>query len=136
MNAFAAANGYGGGALFALGDFNTGPDPTQSCTSSTTPACNEPDVTAYAKLLETFTDPNDGWGECTWCRAIAMPFQISATFGADPDQRIDHCLYQGLTAGTFKSRSLIFDETVAIQVGSLTLEHLSDHLGVSCTFGP
>lgn len=136
MNAFAATNGYGSGALFALGDFNTGPDPTQSCTPTTTPACNEPDVTSYAKLLETYTDPNEDWDQCTWCRAIAMPFQLSASFGADPDQRIDHCLHQGLTAGHFKSRSLIFDEVVAIQVGSLTLEHFSDHLGVSCTFGP
>jgi endonuclease/exonuclease/phosphatase family metal-dependent hydrolase len=136
LNAFAATNGYGTGVLFALGDFNTGPDPTQSCTPTTTPACNEPDVTSYAKLLETYTDPNEGWGECTWCRAIAMPLQISASYSADPDQRIDHCLYQGLTAGTFKSRSLIFDATVSIQVGTLTLEHLSDHLGVSCTFGP
>jgi endonuclease/exonuclease/phosphatase family metal-dependent hydrolase len=136
MNAFAATNGYGTGVLFALGDYNTGPDPTQTCTPTTTPACNEPDTTSYAKLLESYTDPNAGWGECTWCRAVAMPFQLSAAYNADPDQRIDHCLYQGLQAANFKSRSLVFDATVSITVGSFTLEHLSDHLGVACTFGP
>jgi endonuclease/exonuclease/phosphatase family metal-dependent hydrolase len=134
LNAFATAQGYLAGPVYLLGDLNTGPDPVQACTPTTTPACLPPDVTSLAKLTETYTDPNVDWQQCTWCRDVAMPLQISASFGADADGRIDHCLYKGLAPVTFQSRTLLFDQTVSIPMGSVTLEHLSDHFGVRCVF--
>ena len=134
--AFAAANGYLSGVTFFLGDFNAGPDPVQDCTPTTDPPCRLPDVESYDYALQTWTDPNHDWEQCTWCRSIAMPFQISATFSQDPSQRIDHCLYRGLAAENFKSRSVVFDEKISISAGSITIEHLSDHIGVKCVFGP
>ncbi|HEY3351957.1 MAG TPA: endonuclease/exonuclease/phosphatase family protein [Polyangia bacterium] len=133
---WAQTQGYLDGPTVLLGDFNMGPDPIQACTPTTTPACTAPDVTSYDLVRQTFTDANEGWAQCTWCRDICNPLQVSSLFLDEPDQRIDHCFVTNLGAATLQSRAVVFDAVQRIPFGSGTLEHLSDHLGVRCAFGP
>jgi len=134
LNALATTEGYFAQPTFLLGDLNAGPDPVGDCTPTTTPACLAPDLESYALLLETWTDPNEDWQQCTWCRAIAEPLQLGPDVG--PSVRIDHCLYANLAPATFTGRRLLFDQAINVVVGTRTVEHLSDHLGVGCGFGP
>ncbi|HEY3354046.1 MAG TPA: endonuclease/exonuclease/phosphatase family protein [Polyangia bacterium] len=133
LNTFATAQGYAAGPTFLLGDFNTGPDPIGTCEAET-PPCLAADLVSYNKLLETWTDPNADWNQCTWCREAALPMQVGTDNSAD--SRIDHCMYQAIAPATFKGRSLIFDAEINLTVGTSTIKHLSDHYGIRCEFGP
>jgi endonuclease/exonuclease/phosphatase family metal-dependent hydrolase len=129
---FAQTNGYLSGPTFLLGDFNAGPDPTGSCTT-----CIPPDMAAYTKLLQTWTDPNQAWQQCTWCRANAVPLQVFPNlYGNGADARIDHCLYKNIGGSSLQLGALAFDQMVSIPWNSETLHNLSDHFGVRCVFSP
>jgi endonuclease/exonuclease/phosphatase family metal-dependent hydrolase len=134
--AWAQAEGYleAGWPAFWLGDFNAGPDPLMTCDPSS--ECPEPpDLANYDLVRQTFTDPNEGFPECTSCRDQFIPMAVIAIFNNEPDQRIDHCFHRGLETGVFVSGDRVFDEPQSIMIaGGETLEWLSDHYGMSCAF--
>jgi endonuclease/exonuclease/phosphatase family metal-dependent hydrolase len=121
---------------FLLGDFNLGPDPIGACTESTDPMCLPPDLANYDKLLETWLDVGASATFCTQCRDVFLPMQVIPLFEDEPDQRIDLCLYLGTNGSLPGTVQRIMDEPVEIMAGGETLTSLSDHLGVSCRFGP
>lgn len=146
---FAQAQGYLDGPLFWMGDFNAGPDPSGQCVPGADPVCSgacttetpipcseAPDEVNWNRVKVTFTDPNEGWTDCTTCRDMFIPLQLVPLYNAEPDQRIDHCFYRNLGTSQFVSSERIFDEPQMIMSGGKTLETLSDHYGVRCTFSP
>lgn len=135
IKTWSMAEGYDDGPTFLLGDFNTGPAILATSMCQTT--CNPSDVASYGKLLETWTDPNEDWEQCTYCQVHARPMQLLGVDPNEPDVRIDHCLYREIGASTQKERGVVFDEVVTFTSGGQQImSTLSDHLGVRCVFAP
>lgn len=148
INTWAASEGYTTGPTFLLGDFNAGPIPPSfldACECDTngntdpntcTP-CDAADLATWNKVREVFTDPfpeNADFftsGRDQFLQLAVVP----GLFPDEPTQRIDHCMYRDLGAAEFLSGETVLDEPQTISVGGETLEYLSDHYGVSCTFG-
>jgi endonuclease/exonuclease/phosphatase family metal-dependent hydrolase len=129
---FAEAEGYIDGPTFLIGDFNAGPETGAEC-----PACTDIDEENYDKLLETWTDPRAGNLECTWCADAWVPLQLlDVAKDQYHDARIDHCFTKEIGASVLITSETIFDEVVTYDVdGEPVMTQLSDHNGVSCTFG-
>jgi len=123
------------GPTFLLGDFNAGPDPIGTCTASSDPPCDEPDVASYDLVLEHFDDPNADLDECTQCKEQFDSLQTLNVFSSEPDQRIDHCFVRNLEPYRHLHSEIVLAEEVAIPFEGETLMHLSDHRGVRCEFG-
>lgn len=135
LDSWADSEGYLAGPTFLLGDFNTGP---QVSPSACEPSCTALEELSYPALLQNWTDPNEGWDQCTWCVAQANPMQVIDPDPDYPDQRIDHCLYRNLGTSELQSRSIILDQEITIEhdTEGTVQTHLSDHVALSCTFAP
>jgi endonuclease/exonuclease/phosphatase family metal-dependent hydrolase len=133
---WAGEQGYLDGPTFLLGDFNTGPDPVGECTPNSDPACLAADEASYARLNETFDDPNQGWNQCTQCRDAFLPMQVISLYADEPDQRIDHCFTRKIDPLIHTSSEIVFDDEQSIEFNGETLTTLSDHYGVRCVFEP
>jgi endonuclease/exonuclease/phosphatase family metal-dependent hydrolase len=135
LNAWAMTEGYFDGPTFLLGDFNAGP---KTSPSTCEPNCTPTDVVSYPHLLQNWTDANEGWDQCTFCVAQANPMQLLAPDPNYPDQRIDHCLYRNIGDSVQQSREIILDEPITIEhdTEGTVQTYYSDHLAVSCTYGP
>ncbi|HUH02234.1 MAG TPA: endonuclease/exonuclease/phosphatase family protein [Kofleriaceae bacterium] len=135
IRSWAEAEGYLAGKTFLLGDFNTGP---ATGPAGCSPTCKPADVTGYDLLRQDWTDPNEGWDQCTYCRDIATPMQLLGVDPDDPDKRIDHCFYRGIGTSTLQAKAVVLDQSITVthpQDGEVVTNY-SDHLAVSCTFGP
>lgn len=135
LETWAVAEGYDDGPTFLLGDFNTGPATSPSVCE---PNCTAIDVESYQLLLEDWTDPNQGWDQCTYCVAQANPMQLLEPDPDYPDQRIDHCFYRNLGTSVLQSRKILADEQITVEHPSegTVQTYLSDHLWLGCTFAP
>jgi endonuclease/exonuclease/phosphatase family metal-dependent hydrolase len=134
LAAFAEAEGYLDGPTFLLGDLNSGPR-TEPCKEKD---CTDDDYANYLALIETWDDPRADVEECSWCVDFSTPLQLIPP-GGDVlryDKRIDHCLTRALGATTLLASDTIFDEIITYEVdGEAVMTQMSDHRGVSCTFG-
>lgn len=148
LNAWAATEGYTTGPTFLLGDFNAGPVPPSAnpCECDDDPTgdagtcmpCDAADLATWNKVREVFTDPfPEAQDFFTSGREQFLELAVvPGLFPDEPTQRIDHCMYADIGAASFKSGGPVLDAPQNITVGSETLHYLSDHYGVSCTFGP
>jgi endonuclease/exonuclease/phosphatase family metal-dependent hydrolase len=151
--AFARAEGYldDGHITMWLGDFNSGPDPTDpsSCPANpdccVAPECTEAPDTATYELVKSmgFTDPNTDALGSTSGRKVYIPLQVLNIYNKEPSGRIDHCFYRGLPGVDFGGGSIVFDEDPMIAYsgpgspqGGEVLHTLSDHLGLRCGWRP
>ena len=139
------------GPTLLLGDFNCGPMPpsadpcdcdTNGGSCETVDHCDAPDMTNYNKLLETWTDvfaADDDFFTSGHDQFIDMSL-VPGLYPNEPSQRIDHCFYRDFTQEEFKAGELVLTEAQSIDIVvnevDITLEYLSDHYGVQCTFGP
>lgn len=134
LQTWAQAQGYYDEPTFLLGDFNTGPKTSPSICDP----CNPVDTTGYDLVREDFTDPNEGWDQCTLCRAISNPMQVITPDPNNADKRIDHCFFRGIGASTLQSSSIVLEQEITLDTPSdgVVQTHYSDHVGMSCTFAP
>jgi endonuclease/exonuclease/phosphatase family metal-dependent hydrolase len=151
LRAWAATENLDDDPSILLGDFNSGPIPpsqTSICECSTDGEldagpqicdnCDEPDIATRADLEQTWTD----------CWAVDADFFTSGRdqflqlavvpglFPNEPTQRIDHCMYKGLGGSAFVpgSSGLVMTADPALDFEGETLNSLSDHYGIRCTF--
>jgi len=134
LKTWAQAEGYYDAPTFLLGDFNTGPKTSPSICDP----CNPVDTTGYDAVREDFTDPNEGWDQCTLCRAISNPMQVIEPDPNNADKRIDHCFFRGIGTSTMQASSIVLDQEISLDTPSdgVVQTHYSDHVGLSCTFAP
>jgi endonuclease/exonuclease/phosphatase family metal-dependent hydrolase len=134
MDQLVASEGWTGEPVFLLGDMNCGPQ-TGPCVKE---PCEPADTESYDLLLTTWTDPNQGSSDCTYCQEFARPLQLIGGIDDDPDVRIDFCLYRDLGTSALQASSILFDDEVTYDIGGGTnvTTTRSDHLGVYCEFAP
>lgn len=144
LKTWATNEGYLSEPSILLGDFNAGPAwpsaPACECgtmTSTCDNPCDPWDAASYNKIAADWTDPFDGADFVTSGREQFLHLAVvPGLFPDEPSQRIDHCFHRGLTGSSFYGGGLALDEMQSISAGGETLEYLSDHYAVTCTFRP
>ncbi|HTM19853.1 MAG TPA: endonuclease/exonuclease/phosphatase family protein [Kofleriaceae bacterium] len=151
LQTWAASENLTDGPSILLGDFNSGPVPPSwqgICECSTEGEldagpqicddCVAADTATRAELQNTWTDC---WAEdadfFTSSRDQFLQLAvIPGLFPDEPTQRIDHCMYKDLGGAAFVpgSSGTVLTEDPALDVDGETLNYLSDHYGIRCTF--
>jgi endonuclease/exonuclease/phosphatase family metal-dependent hydrolase len=146
LNAWAATEGYTTGPTLLLGDFNAGPVPPSAdvCECDdlgdtdplTCKKCDAGDLATWNKLGEVFTDPfpEDADFFTSGREQFLQLAVVPGLFPDEPTQRIDHCMFRDIAPAVFVTGNTVMDAPQSISVGGETLEYLSDHYGVMCSF--